>query len=227
MAADDTAARGTCRTRVAAALAHLADAATPTAALGVNGTGGGGALRRVQRLLRPAAPLGRAGSTAALTAAGLLLLAPALVAVARAAAAGTMPDCRMSMTATTIGSAIAPAHTCHRPQHPPVRAMVTACGSYGRRSRCCRSPWSWSVWSLAAYGPGPAARLRPSTTRDCATQPTTRPYRSSGDRRKRFADVNSGRGVQPQAPSASCRDLELAESFAAAIAAACAVVGRW
>jgi hypothetical protein len=51
-------------------------------------------------LLRPAAPLGRVGSIAALAAAGLLLLAPALVALAPAAAAGTMPDCRMPITAT-------------------------------------------------------------------------------------------------------------------------------
>lgn len=100
MAADDAAARGSGATRVAAALAHLAGAVTPSAALGVTGAGGGNALGRVKRLLRPAAPLGRAATAAALTTAGLLLLAPALVALAPAAAAGTMSDCRMPMTAT-------------------------------------------------------------------------------------------------------------------------------
>jgi Zn-dependent protease with chaperone function len=95
MAADDAAGRGHDRAKVATALAALADAATPIAALGAAGTG---ALARVQRLLRPAAPLGVRGTTAALLVAVALLLAPGAAAIAPAWAAGPMANCDMRMT---------------------------------------------------------------------------------------------------------------------------------
>lgn len=90
MAADDAAGARVDRTRVAGALVALAGAATPAGALAA---GGGTALTRVRRMLRPAAPLSRAARAATLVTAGLLLIAPAALAVVPAAATGNMPDC--------------------------------------------------------------------------------------------------------------------------------------
>ena len=108
MAADDTAARRNGRARVAAALAALAappsparlpiasvSAAAPSGALAAAGPS---ALRRVQRLLRPAAPLGRAGTSAALLVAVTLLGAPAAAALAPGWAAEPEADCRMLLS---------------------------------------------------------------------------------------------------------------------------------
>jgi Zn-dependent protease with chaperone function len=95
MAADDAAGSRTGRSRVAAALVTLAVAAPPAAVLAA---GGPGALTRVQRLLRPATPLDRAGTAAVVAVALVFLAAPALAAVAPAWAAGPMPDCHMVMT---------------------------------------------------------------------------------------------------------------------------------
>jgi hypothetical protein len=95
MAADDAAGSGTGRSPVAAALVALATATPPAAALAA---GGPSAVTRVQRLLRPASPLGRAGTAATMVVALIFLAAPAVVAVAPAWAAGPMPDCRMIMT---------------------------------------------------------------------------------------------------------------------------------
>ena len=96
MAADDAASRRTDRTRVATSLAELAGSIAPEAALGAAALG---ALARVQRLLRPAAPLSRLGTVAALGVAIILLAAPAAAAVAPAWIAGPMSDCRMVMAA--------------------------------------------------------------------------------------------------------------------------------
>ena len=94
MAADDSASRCTDRNRVATALLALAGTAAPAAALAA---GGPGAFRRVQRLLRPSAPLSLVATTAACGLAVTLLLAPAIAAVAPAWAAGPMNDCSMRM----------------------------------------------------------------------------------------------------------------------------------
>lgn len=92
MAADDTASRCTNPARVATALAALAEAVAPAAALAASGPG---ALRRVQRLLRPAAPLSLVATTAVLGLTIALLVAPAVTALAPAWAAGPMTDCSM------------------------------------------------------------------------------------------------------------------------------------
>lgn len=93
MAADDSAGRCTDRSRVATALLALAGTAAPAAALAA---GGPGALRRVQRLLRPSAPLSLGATVAALGLAIALLVAPAVAAVAPAWAARPMIDCMMA-----------------------------------------------------------------------------------------------------------------------------------
>ena len=94
MAADDAAGSGTSRGRVATALLALADAGAPPAALAA---GGPAAVARVQRLLHPAAPLSRARVAIVLAVVGLLITAPAILAVGPAWAAGPMPQCTMSM----------------------------------------------------------------------------------------------------------------------------------
>lgn len=104
MAADDSASRCTDRNRVATALLALAGTAAPVAALAA---GGPGALRRVQRLLRPSAPLNLGATTAALGLAIALLVVPAIAAVAPAWAAGPMINCSMTSygapSSTTTG----------------------------------------------------------------------------------------------------------------------------
>ncbi len=88
MAADDAA--GTDRGSVAAALVALADGAAP---IGTLAAGGASALARVRRLLRPAAPLPRGAVVVAVLTAGALLAGPAVLALAPAAVAGTIPGC--------------------------------------------------------------------------------------------------------------------------------------
>ncbi|MGH8823262.1 MAG: M56 family metallopeptidase [Jiangellaceae bacterium] len=94
MAADDAAGSHTSRDRLATALLALADASAPPAALAA---GGPAAVARLQRLLRPAAPLSRARVAIVLAVAGLLIAAPTILAVGPAWAAGPMPQCTMSM----------------------------------------------------------------------------------------------------------------------------------
>ena len=94
MAADDTAGRQHDRARIATAIAALAGSAPPASALGAAATG---TLSRVQRLLRPAAPLSLGATIAALATTAALLTAPAAAAVAPAWTAGAMPECRMLM----------------------------------------------------------------------------------------------------------------------------------
>lgn len=90
MLADDVAVRGNDRLTVATALVRLAEASTPTAALGVGGTT---ALARVRRLAAPAHPLGAARSALTALATVALLAAPVAVATAPAVVAATADLC--------------------------------------------------------------------------------------------------------------------------------------
>ncbi|MFD8564833.1 M56 family metallopeptidase [Streptosporangium canum] len=75
--ADDVAAGHHPRVHIAAALVRLATGRTPAFALGA---GGENALTRVQRMLNPAAPLGRREKLAGVTAVALLVAGPAALA---------------------------------------------------------------------------------------------------------------------------------------------------